>query len=135
MTFGVAETESFNTKAIAERYDTVKDDMGHMYDWDTELARRTAAKEGKELNITTSKEDWIKENLGTKKEYVQQVLDSGPTLKKIAAEFGIAMVPIWGTAHTWSGSPNWARGVSIGADILTVIPVVGQLAAASKVGT
>ena len=135
MTFGVAETESFNTKAIAERYDTVKDDMGHMYDWDTELARRTAAKEGKELNITTSKEDWIKENLGTKKEYVQQVLDSGPTLKKIAAEFGIAMVPIWGTAHTWSGSPNWARGVSVGADVLTVIPIVGQLAAASKVGT
>ena len=35
-------------------------------------------------------------------------------------EFGIALVPIWGTAHTWSDSPGWARGLNIGADLLTV---------------
>ena len=32
MTFSVAETESFNTKDLAARYDATKADMEHLYD-------------------------------------------------------------------------------------------------------
>ena len=53
----------------------------------------------------------------------------------IAKEVGLSLIPVYGTLRTWDTSPNWAKAVGIAGDVALLLPVAGQITAASRAGT
>ena len=128
-TFSKVETETFNRRDLERKFDGLRADTGQAYD----QAVREAQAKG--LEVTETRAEYVDRNLGTKEEYVQEVLKAAPTLSKIAKEVGLASIPFYGTARTWEDSPWWARGLSIAADIAFLVPMVGQVSAGVRAGT
>ena len=128
-TFGKAETETFNRSDLERKYDRLRADTGQAYD----QAVREAQAKG--LEVTETRDEYADRNLGTREEYVREVLKAAPTLSKVAKEVGLASIPFYGTARTWEDSPWWARGLAIASDLAFLVPVVGQVSAGVRAGT
>jgi hypothetical protein len=77
----------------------------------------------------------VEKSIGTKEAYVKGVEDAQPTLGYLAKETGIALVPVWGTAHHWDQMSGGWKAASIATDVLAVVPIVGGVAAAAKVAS
>ena len=128
LTLGQVETETFNKDDIGKWYDQYRVGAGAAYDQIVEESLATG------LEPTEGKEQWIDRVLGSRKDYVKAVLDAQPSTATLAKEVGLASIPIYGTIRTWEESPTWARALSVGADLLFVVPGVGQAAAAARGG-
>ncbi len=128
-TFGKAETATFNTADVRKKWIKAKGALSDEYD----KAEKEAAADGQLL--LTSKDDFITQNIGTRKAYVNSIMAAQPGLAHIAKEFGLASIPVYGTMRTWNDSPNWARALSIASDLLFIVPVAGQVGTATKAGT
>ena len=128
ITFGQAETESFNRDDIEGRYDQVRAQAARDYD------SRVAELAEKGLQVTERKEDWVDRVAGFKSDYVDTVLDAQPTLAETAKEVSLASIPFYGTARTWEDSPGWARALGVASDLLFLVPVVGQASAGVRGG-
>ncbi len=128
-TLGKVETETFNRKDLETKsYQRAKTEMEEIY----VVAAEEAAKIGEVPS--QSLDNWVKESLGTPKEYANRILAAAPGLLPIAKEVGLNSIPLYGTARGWSNSPGWVNALSVGADILTVVPFVGQVSALSRAG-
>lgn len=73
---------------------------------------------------------------GNRTQYVDWRLEQEPTLKETGKEFGLSMIPIYGTYRYWKEARKggWTKqeigimAASIGADILTIVPPIGAVA-------
>lgn len=128
LSFGQAETETFNTENIGQRYDDIRNSFGQEYD--NQVAEMRA--QGQEP--TETREEFLNRALPDKEDFVQDVLDAQPELRQLATQFGEAMIPIYGTAKTWEENPGWANAISVASDLAFFIPIIGQVAAASRAG-
>ena len=91
---------------------------------------------GRELAPVTNADILAVENaFGTKTEYVDKVMEAQPSLGYLAKEFGIGLVPVWGTVHHWDKMGTGMKAASIVADILFIVPVGIGVSAASKLAT
>ena len=89
---------------------------------------------GRELApITPDDIKGVEKSFGTKEEYTKSILDEQPKLGELAKDFGIALVPIWGTIYHWNNMSGVWKGASIAADALSLIPIIGGVSAAAKV--
>ncbi len=89
---------------------------------------------GRELSpVNTADVKAVEESFGTEKEYVDAILKAQPKTATLAADVGIAMIPVYGTVYFWDEMGGGMRGLSIAADALTFIPFVGGVSAAAKV--
>ncbi len=128
LTFGGAETRTFNWESLNRKYDAAREEVGSAF----EQAAAEAVAEGKE--IAETKTEYLDRVLPSRGEFVQTILDAQPALAEIAREVGLASIPIYGTVRTWEDSPNWARALGVASDLVFLVPVIGQSAAASRAG-
>ena len=128
LTFGKVETETFNRDDLNREYDKTAEKMGVIFD------DESAKLQAQGLEIADTKEKWIEDALGSKEEYADAVIDAMPTLGAVAKEVGLASIPVYGTMRTWEDNPGWANALSVTADVLFVVPFLGQMAAAARAG-
>lgn len=129
LTFGKAETRTFNADDLGLQWDQLRNEAVRNY---AEAVRQARA-EGKEVGITL--DEYIGTAIPGRDEYIEMVLAAMPTLQKLAAETGKASIPIYGTIYTWEDDPNWARALSIAGDVATFLPVLGVAAGFTRAGT
>ncbi|KKN11654.1 hypothetical protein LCGC14_1024280, partial [marine sediment metagenome] len=128
LTFGKAETRTFNEDDIRREYVKLRDDARKIYD---EVVRNAKA-EG--TVVTLSKEDYVTTALPSEDEYVETVIAAMPKLRELAKEAGKASIPLYGTVYTWENDPNWARALSIAGDLAVFLPVLGLAAGFTRAG-
>jgi len=159
VTLGHVDTKTYNTKSLGKEYDQQRAILGAIFDGDeTEVTKQYRAGAydhmGREAGHEAytqdhklaceskripekegTKAEYVHKNVGTKREYVKDVLKAQPTGGKIAKEFGLAMIPVYGTIRTWKDSSNTGRAIGIAADVLWVIPFAGGISSGVRATT
>ncbi len=128
LTFGGAETQTFNWGSLNQKYDAAREEVGGAF----EQAAAEATAQGKK--VVETKTEYLDRVLPSRGEFVQTILDAQPALAEVAKEVGLASIPIYGTIRTWEDSPGWAKALGVASDLAFFIPIVGQGAAASRAG-
>ncbi|KKN33912.1 hypothetical protein LCGC14_0799050 [marine sediment metagenome] len=128
LTFGSAETQTFNWESLNRKYDAAREEMGSAFE------QATAEAESLGKRVAETKTEYLDRVLPSRGEFVQTILDAQPALAEMAKEVGLASIPIYGTIRTWEDSPNWARALGVASDLVFLVPIVGQGAAASRAG-
>ena len=103
--------------------------MGGLYD----AAELKANMEGN--TIVQTKDEYFENAIGTRNDWVKKQIDSGRTAEKVAGDFFLNFVPIYGTYKTWKDTGSFAlTGLSVAGDLLFFIPVISATAAGVRAG-
>jgi hypothetical protein len=76
-----------------------------------------------------------KDKFGTKDDYIKSVLDAQPQLSELAKELALSSIPVYGTIRSWDEMSGTWKVVSIGADVLSVIPFAIGIYAGARVAS
>ena len=160
LTLGKIPTVTYNQEQIDKMYSDAQRLAGAVYDGDTDTITQLfqegyyggksglsydayindfdnaiesrKIKESETLAPLQTREEFIQSSIGGRVNFAQQIIDSQPETSEIAKELGLSLIPVYGTVRNWDNMNEDQRVLSITADVLTLLPLVGWL---GKVGS